>query len=135
MRIAIGRIDGSLYGRLVLHDVSVKDPKGEFLYLPRAETEWRPRSYFDNRLDIRSAEAERMFLRRLPEFRETDSDAPLLPEFDISIGSLEIGRVIIEKPVTGERRIATLVGNADITDGRAIIGLGARTLAVEGGRP
>ena len=128
MRIGIGRIEGSLYSRLIIHDLSVKDPKGEFLFSPEVHLHWRPFQYLFNHIDIREVTAERMMLRRLPEFRETPpSEAPLLPDLDIDIGLLRIDRFIVEKPVTGTRRIATLAGKAHIEDGRAQVNLDART--------
>src|SRR5690606_31774835 len=80
MRIAVGRIGGSLYGEMVLRDLSIRDPKGEFLFAPEMHVDWRPFAFLGNHVDIRSATARRMILRRLPEFRETPpSDEPLLP--------------------------------------------------------
>ena len=34
LRFTVGRIDGSLYGRARLHDVTVSDPKGAFMTVP-----------------------------------------------------------------------------------------------------
>ena len=42
MRITVGRIEGSLYGKMTLHDLSVRDPKGEFLFSPEVKVDWRP---------------------------------------------------------------------------------------------
>jgi len=134
MRIGIGRIEGSLYGAVVIHDLSLKDPKGEFLFSPRVDLDWRPLALIDNHLDIRSAVAERMMLHRLPQFRETPpSGKPLLPDYDIDVGKLEVGRFVIEAPVTGERRLAKLVGRAHIKGGRAQLHFTGETVAVEGG--
>ena len=133
MRIGIGRLEGSLYDRLVIHDLSVKDTKGEFLFSPEVHLHWRPFAYLFNHIDIREVKAERMTLRRMPEFRETPpSDEPLLPDLDIDIGLLRVDRFILAKPVTGERRIATLAGKAHIADGRAQVEVDARTLSGAG---
>ena len=40
---------------------------------------------------------------------------------------------IAEAPVSGERRVISIDGRANIADGRAQVGLDARTLAVQGG--
>lgn len=41
LNIKVGRIDGSLYGRMVLTDVRVSDPKGVFIVSPRLDVDWR----------------------------------------------------------------------------------------------
>jgi hypothetical protein len=43
MRITVGRIEGSLYGKMTLHHLSVRDTKGEFLFSPQVEVDWRQR--------------------------------------------------------------------------------------------
>ena len=131
LQIEVSRIDGSLYGEMTLHDLSVKDPKGEFLYAPQVLVDWRPFAFARNHIDVRSATADRMMLRRVPEFRETPpSDAPLLPDLDIDIAELRIDRFVAEKPVSGERRVASLAGNAHIASGRAQVQLDGKTLAL-----
>ncbi|MCB2060179.1 MAG: translocation/assembly module TamB domain-containing protein [Novosphingobium sp.] len=133
MRFGVGRIEGSLFNQMVIHDFSVKDPRGEFLFSPEVHLDWRPFAYLSGHVDIRELTAERMTMRRLPEFRETPpSDEPLLPDLDIDVGTLRIDRFIAEKPVTGERRVATLSGNAHIEDGRAQVNLNGRTLPGQG---
>ena len=133
MKIEVGRIEGSIYGEMILHDLSVKDPKGEFLYSPEAHVDWRPFAYLRNHVDVRSATAERMMLRRAPVFNPVpDTDAPLLPDLDIDIGRLRIDRLIAEKPVTGVERIATIDGKAHIASGRAQVWVDGRTLAAGG---
>ena len=42
MEIDVGRIEGSLYGEMILHDVSLSDPKGTFLTSPEMRMDWRP---------------------------------------------------------------------------------------------
>lgn len=133
MRITVARIDGSLYGKMILRGLSVRDPKGEFLYSPEIRVDWRPFAYLDNHVDVRSATAQRVVLRRTPHFRETPpSDAPLLPDLDIDVGTLRIDRFIAEPPVSGVRRIMTVAGRAHIADGRAQVSAKGGTIAVEG---
>ena len=40
--IDIGRLEGSLYGKLIIHDLTLKDPKGIFFVARRAELDLRP---------------------------------------------------------------------------------------------
>jgi len=133
MSIRVGRIEGSLYGAMVLHDLSVRDTKGEFLFSPEIHVDWRPFAYLEDHVDVRSATAQRMILRRSPVFKPTPpSDAPLLPDLDIDVGNLRIDRFVAEPPVSGIRRIMTVAGRAHIADGRAQISANGGTIAVEG---
>ncbi|WP_419198155.1 translocation/assembly module TamB domain-containing protein [Novosphingobium resinovorum] len=133
MRITVARIDGSLYGKMILRGLSVRDPKGEFLYSPEIRIDWSPFSYLQNHVDVRSATAQRVVLRRTPHFRETPpSNEPLLPDLDIDVGTLRIDRFVAEAPVAGKRRIVTVSGRAHIADGRAQVSAKGGTIAVEG---
>ncbi|MCK9542795.1 MAG: hypothetical protein M0R03_12280, partial [Novosphingobium sp.] len=133
MRIRVGRIEGSIYGRMRVKGLSLHDPNGEFLYSPEVAIDWRPFAYLRNHVDIRSATAQRMNLRRAPEFAPTPpSEEPLLPDIDIDVGKLSVARLIAEKPVTGKRRDLSLAGAAHIADGRAQITFDGRTIAGQG---
>lgn len=135
MKIRVGRIEGSLYGQMTLHDLSVRDIKGEFLFSPEIHIDWRPFAYLSNHVDVRSATAERMILRRLPEFNETPpSDAPLLPDLDIDVNRFKIDRFIAEPPVSGELRIAAIDAEVHISDGRAQINANGGTVAAQGAK-
>lgn len=130
IRFIVGRIDGSIYGEMVLHDLSVLDQKGEFLYSPEVHVDWRPFAFISNHIDVRSATAERLILRRLPELRDVPDDGePLLPDLDLDIGKVEIVRFIAEKPVTGEEQVAAISGQAHIASGRAQVKISALTVA------
>lgn len=131
MRIEIDRIDGSLYGEATIHGLTLYDPEGPFLVVPEARLDWRPFEYVRNHIDIRSLSAPEARLIRLPEFAETPpSEGPMLPDIDIDIDQFKIDRLIVERPVTGERRVGSVEGAANIADGRAQVRLDA---AVTGG--
>lgn len=133
MQIGIGRIEGSLYGEMILHDFSLSDPQGTFLTSPEMRVDWRPFAFINNHVDVRSLTAERMTLLKVPEFAETPpSDEPLLPDLDIDIGELRVDTFVAEAPVSGERRVARLAGEAHIADGRAQVALDGRTVAGQG---
>jgi translocation and assembly module TamB len=117
--IDIDRIDGSLFGTLTIHGLHLKDPKGQFFYAREAKVEWRPLAYFQNHIDVRSLEIPEARLWRAPELKPGDPNAPLLPDIDIDIGRLKVGRLLIEPPVTGYRHLLSLDGRAKIDDGRA----------------
>ncbi|GGB98542.1 translocation/assembly module TamB [Novosphingobium endophyticum] len=134
MKIRVGRIEGSLYGEMTLHDLSVRDPEGEFLFSPEVHVDWNPFDYFSNHVNVHSATAQRVILRRPPQFRETPpSDEPLLPDLDIDVGLLRIDRFVMEPPVAGERRVMNFSGKVHIADGRAQVQAKGGTIAVQGG--
>ena len=126
LRYAIGRIDGSLYGKATLIDVRVSDPKGLVFQAPRAELDWRPFAWIGNVLDIRSLVIPQATLAKLPETIKTGRKSPILPSFDITIGDLRIDRLDVAPAVTGVARTGSLQGNADIRSGRAHLRLDAR---------
>ena len=132
MEIDVGRIEGSIYGEMVLHDVSVSDPQGSFLTSPEMRMDWRPFAFINSHIDIRSLTSRLVTLQRLPEFAETPpSDDPLLPDYDIDIEEFRIDRFVAEAPVSGELRVASLSGRANIADGRAQASFDAATISGE----
>ncbi|WBH17249.1 translocation/assembly module TamB domain-containing protein [Sphingomonas radiodurans] len=124
LRFTVGRIDGSLYGQAVLRDVRVNDPEGLVLAAPRAELDWRPFAWLNNRLDIRSLRVPVATLAKWPKTLPT-KQGPLLPDFDIAIGRLSVERLMVARRVTGVARYGRLSGRADIRDGRAMVELDA----------
>ncbi len=133
MKISVGRIEGSIYGAMVMHDLALKDDKGAFLTAPRVAVDWRPFAYLRSHVDIRSASAPRVILHRVPALKVSPkTDAPLLPDLDIDIGALRIDQLIAEPAVAGERRVLNLRGSAHIADGRAQLRAAAKTLAGAG---
>lgn len=132
MSIRVGRIEGSIYGKMSLNHLSISDTRGEFLFSPKVDVDWRPLAYLRNHVDVKSAGAERMILRRVPEFRATTTAGPLLPDLDIDIGRLRIARFIAEAPVSGERRTGSIDGKAHIADGRAQVTFNGAMAAQQG---
>ncbi len=132
--ISVGRIEGSLYGTMTLHQLALRDSRGEFLVAPQVTVDWRPFAYLRSHIDIRSATAPRVILRRLPELAATAADdAPLLPDLDIDVGALRIDQLVAEPAVAGERRVLALRGSAHVADGRAQVRANGTTIAVDGG--
>ena len=118
MRFEVGRIEGDLFGKAVLHDVVLLDPKGAFLTVPRAELDWRPLSWLSSGLDVRNLTAERGRLLRLPELLPGDPDAPILPDFDIRIDNLSLIDFTVAPGVAGPRaQTLNLQAQADIHSG------------------
>lgn len=121
LRINIGRIEGSLYGEAVLNDVTLSDPKGPFLTVPRVELDWRPFNWFFRGLDVRKLIAQRGVLLRPPELNPGDPDAPILPDFDIRVDRLALEDFTVAEGVLGEARKVQLEARADIRSGRVFL--------------
>ena len=122
LKVEIGRIDGNLYGKARLHDVTLSDPKGRFLTVPLVDLDWRPTSWFTRGLDVRELTTHRGTLYRLPELNPGDPDAPILPNFDIRVDKLAIRDLTIAKGLAGpDAHKANLLAKADIRDGRVMV--------------
>ena len=130
--IDIQRIEGSIFGDLTIHGLTLKDPRGTFFYAPTAELEYRPFAYFRNHIDIRDLSIPQARLMRLPSLNPGDPNAPLLPDIDIDVGRLRIGRLFIDPAVTGRRHVMRVDSNIRIDDGRAQVGLNLDTIRAPG---
>ena len=122
LNIKVGRIDGSLYGRMVLTDLRVSDPTGVFLDSPRVDVDWRPFAFASNHVDVRDVDAGLITMRRRPVLKATPpppEDAPLLPDLDIDVNRLRIGRFVLAAPVTGQAHALSIDGQVHIADRRA----------------
>ncbi|TPG12810.1 translocation/assembly module TamB domain-containing protein [Sphingomonas oligophenolica] len=121
LTITVGRIDGSLYGAMVLSDVRVSDPKGVFLTSPKMAVDWRPFAFTKNHVDVRSLSTDLVTLQRRPQLiaQPSDPNAPLLPDLDIDVTKLHVGRLVLEAPVTGQKHIIRIDGSVHIADRRA----------------
>lgn len=129
LRYSVGRINGSLFGRATLVDFRIRDRRGLVLLVPRAELDWSPLRWLDNRLQINRLTIPLARLARLPDLVRSGRQQPILPDFDIGIGRLTIDRLITDPAVTGQRRSGRVQGSADIRNGRAMIELSARIAA------
>ncbi|SNT01577.1 autotransporter secretion inner membrane protein TamB [Sphingomonas laterariae] len=123
MGFAVGRIEGSIYGDMVLHDIAVRDPKGVFATSPRVRLAWHPFRFLRNHVSVDRLESPLITLARLPELKPTQSDpnAPILPDLDIDVDRLKIDQLVLGAPVIGKRQVMAIDGAAHIADGRAQI--------------
>jgi translocation and assembly module TamB len=121
LRIRIGRIDGSIFGKSQLRNVSVGDSHGVFLSSPNIKLDWTPGAWLDNKLHVDSLTAERVNLIRLPKFKPSTSKGPILPGFDIHVGELRIDRLDVGPQVGGTARSGSVRGKADVNHGRALV--------------
>jgi len=130
--IDIGRIEGSIFGDLTVHELVLRDPKGTFFYAPEARIDYRPFAYFRNHIDIKELDIPRARLMRLPELRPGDPNAPLLPDIDIDVGRLRIGQLIVDPAVSGRRHLMGIESTIRIDDGRAQVGFALATIPAPG---
>lgn len=128
LKIHVGRIEGSVYGRMTLRDLRLSDPQGLFLEAPTATLDWRPVGWLSNRLDIRELSSPLVRLHRLPKLRPTERKGPILPGFDIHVGRLALTRLWLGPALGGTAREAKVIGTADIRDGRALVDLAAEVV-------
>jgi translocation and assembly module TamB len=119
LNIKVGRIRGSIYGKMELRDLRVSDPKGVFVTAPVAVIDWHPFSFLNNHIDVKSMEAPLVTMARSPGLKPGDPNAPILPDLDIDIGSLKVDRLVLGKAVTGQQHLLRLEGIAHIADKRA----------------
>jgi translocation and assembly module TamB len=121
LRIRIGRIEGSVWGRTQLRDVRLYDTKGLFAEAPSVRAVWHPLAWLDNRLAVDDFDADRALLERLPALRPGNQPGPVLPGFDVHIGRLRIGALVLGRELAGSRRVVSLIGAAEIRSGRALV--------------
>jgi translocation and assembly module TamB len=125
LRIRIGRIDGSIFGKSQLRNVTISDRRGVFLASPDIVLDWTPAAWLDNKLYLDSLTAQRVSLIRLPKLKPSTKKGPILPGFDIHVGEFRIDRLDIGAQVSGKARSGSVHGKADVRSGRALVELAA----------
>ena len=126
LRIRIGRIEGSIWGRTRFRDVRLYDPKGLFAEAPLIDLRWQPLGWITHRLIIHDMDADLASLHRLPRLVPSTTPGPALPGFDIHVGRLRVGQLKIGKAIAGSERIASIAGEADIRSGHALVDVKAQ---------
>ncbi len=125
LRIKVGRIEGSIYGRTRLRNLRLADTKGQFFQASDVRVDWTPWAWLSNRLDIDRLIAPSATLDRLPALVPSKTPQPILPSFDIRLGEVRIDRLTFGEGIVKPARMARIAGRADIRDGRALIDLDA----------
>ena len=123
LRIRIGRIDGSIWGRTELRDVRLYDPDGLFAESPELDMDWRPLDFLFNALVVDELRSDLVILHRMPRLIPSREPRPLLPDYDIHLGRLDVRQLRIGAAVTGRERVGSLAGEAQIRSGRVLLGL------------
>jgi translocation and assembly module TamB len=134
INIRVGRIEGSIYSHMVLHELEVRDQNGAFLTSPSVAIDWHPFAYLRSKIDLDSVTAADVQMLRNPALRPVPSDpnAPTIPDIDLTLGHLHVDRFTLEPPVTGRRHIVRIDGAAVIADRRAQLSVDAAALVAPG---
>ncbi len=127
LRIKIGRLDGSIFNSTKIKDLKLSDPDGTFFTAGETTLDWNPLAWIFNELNISRAVVSQARLERLPALIPSTEETPLLPSFDIYVGTFRADNLSIGAAVTGEEQFADLAGALDITSGRAMLNLDAAT--------
>lgn len=129
LKITIGRIDGSIYGRATLRDLQLGDPQGTFFTADEARLDWQPvRFVLQNTLDIDDLWIGKADLLRMPSLIPDDEKKPILPEFNIRLGHVKVERLVLNESIAGKFYAVDLEGKADVRGGRADVNLNTNAL-------
>lgn len=128
LRVRIGSIEGKVFKSMILRDVRLDDPKGQFARIDRADLSWYPLGWLSNRLDIDKLHIHAGELARMPQFVPSSAKGPILPGFDIRLDELRVDRLALGAAVAGKPHVVRGIGQADVRKGRAVIDLVAYSL-------
>lgn len=123
-KIAIGELNGSLFGTGSLKDISLSDADGQWLSIRGISFSWSPSQLLSGRLHISHARVESVRLARLPSSEppaeQPEPKSSLGLPLAVRIGELDVKSVDILEAVAGEAVQLRISGSADINDaGRA----------------
>jgi translocation and assembly module TamB len=128
----VARIDGSLWSKASLTGIEVHDQQGRYATIDRLALDWTPLALAWNQFVAADIVVPRARLTRLPTLLPT-KDPRLLPEQDIIINRLTVGRLELAPGIAGPERLVSAGGRIDIRAGRAMVQLDARALGDSGG--
>ena len=120
----VTRISGSLWGKATLEGVELRDQDGRFARAPRVLLDWTPRALISNRFEAAELIIPDATLERLPHLKPV-SDPRILPDIDIRIGKLELGRLVVARGIAGPERLLSAKSRLDLHAGRALVDLDA----------
>jgi translocation and assembly module TamB len=123
LKVGIGRIEGSIYGKAEIVELRLSDPQGVFLSSPRVALDWQPLDWLDNVLTVKTFSAARVNLLRLPKFKPRTAGGSSLPAFDVDIGSFAIDQLMIAKGVAGPAMAGRANGALHLRKGIADLAL------------
>lgn len=131
LHIHVGRIEGSIYGRMTLRDVTVSDAKGVFATSPAVVVDWAPRALANRHVLVNELSAALIDLQRQPLLKVSTAKSNL-PSLSYTVKRLAVSTLVLEPPLTGTRRAVSVLASADIAGGRTQVAADARTRALPG---
>lgn len=120
----VTRISGSLWGKATLEGVELRDQDGRFARAPRVLLDWAPRALISNRFEASELIIPDATLERLPRLKPV-TDPRILPDIDIRIDKLELGKLVVAKGIAGPARLLSAKSRLDLHAGRALVDLDA----------
>lgn len=120
----VTRISGSLWGKATLEGVELRDQDGRFARAPRVLLDWAPRALISNRFEASELIIPDATLERLPRLKPV-TDPRILPDIDIRIDKLELGKLVVAKGIAGPARLLSAKSRLDLHAGRALVNLDA----------
>ncbi|WP_017669388.1 translocation/assembly module TamB domain-containing protein [Sandarakinorhabdus sp. AAP62] len=122
LSLHVTRISGSLWDKATLEGVELHDQHGRFARAPRVALDWSPRALIGNRFEATELIIPDATLERLPRLKPV-ADPRILPDIDISIDRLELGRLVVTKGIAGPQRLLRAKSRLDLHAGRALVDL------------
>ena len=132
LTVRAGRIEGSLFGAMIVHDLELGDPQGVFARAALVRLDWRPFDLIRKTLTVHDLSVPETHVLRRPVLRPS-ADKRILPDIDVLVTRARFDRIVLDAPVVGTKRLASLSGSADIRDGRALLKLDAGAPLASGG--
>jgi translocation and assembly module TamB len=131
LHIRIGRIDGSIYRRMVLRQVTVTDRDGVVATSPAVVLDWRPGALLQRHVLLNELSADLVDVARRPLLKASTGKSKM-PSLSYTLKRLAVSTLVLEPALTGERRALSILAAADVAHGRTRLSAQARTRALPG---
>ena len=123
LTLSLGSLEGSLPAEILLNEVTLSDPEGDWLTLDRARLAWNPLALISGRLDVEELIAGELTVIRAPALpadeppdeEPPDSGDPLaLPELpvEVSVQKLRVERLSLGESLIGTPAVLRVDGEA-----------------------
>ncbi len=133
--VHVGRIDGSIYGRMTLRGLSLSDRQGVFLTSPSVTLDWRPSELLHKYVLLNEVSSRSIRLLRLPHLKPgppPKPNQPTLPDLHLSLKRLDIAQLVLEPPVTGDRRSLAIEDSIELLHRRVMVHAAVAAQPIDG---
>jgi translocation and assembly module TamB len=130
----VSRIEGSIWSRMRLEGLAVRDLRADFVEVPSVLVEWRPAALLDGRLEVDEVAAPTVRVLRAPKLRvrPPKPNQPVLPNIHLVLRSLSVGHLDLGPALTGGARSLWVQASAEILRPKLIFTMQARDWPVAG---